>query len=98
MALSQDAKKRLIIALTDEAVGAEVASAIESGSNPRAASVAAMGVTANLPAVPASFADLAEARTAVNDQRTAVEARLDAIELKIDALLAALKAAGLMDV
>lgn len=50
-------------------------------------SVAKLGTTTNLPAVSASFADLAAARTAVEAQRVAVEARLDSIEAKIDEII-----------
>lgn len=79
----------------------------------RAASVAAIGTTANLTAlVPtavdlnAVFSDteveaalLAKADNAdVETLRTEVEGRLDAIETKVDAVIAALKAAGLMAV
>jgi hypothetical protein len=96
MALSKDAKRRLESAICDRKAAAEIAAAIDAGKNAKAASIAALGVTANLPAVPGSFADLAAARTAVEAQRAAAEARLDAIEAKIDATLAALKAAKLM--
>jgi hypothetical protein len=96
MALSEDTKKRLVIALTDEAAGQELADAVDAGSNPKAATVAAIGTTVNLPAVAATFATLADARSAVEAQRAGAEPRLDAVEAKIDAILAALKAAGLM--
>jgi len=50
--------------------------------------------TTNLPAVPATFADLPAARTAVDAQRTAVEIRLDNAEAKIDEIITKLKASG----
>lgn len=58
--------------------------------------IAAIGATTPLTAIGATFADLAAARTAVNQMRTDAEARLEAIEAKVDALLAALKVANLI--
>lgn len=52
--------------------------------------------TPNLPAVAATYADLAAARTSVEAQRTAVEARLDAIETKLDEYNTKLKSAGII--
>ena len=96
MALSKDAKYRLEVAIADRRAAKELADAIEAGSNPQAASVAALGATTDLPAVAAVFADLAAARSAVEAQRSGAEGRLDAVEAKIDEVIAALKAAGLM--
>lgn len=96
MALSNKAKEAIRRAVTEDKAADELIAALESAANEQAASVALMGATSNLPAVPGSFADLAAARTAVDAQRTAVEARLDAIEAKMDATLQALKDAGLM--
>ena len=62
----------------------------------RAATVAALGTTTNLTAVPGSFADLAAVRTYLVTHVAEVEARLDAVEAKVDAVIAALKAANLM--
>lgn len=62
----------------------------------QAATVAAIGATSNLTAVPGSFADLAAVQTYLVTLRSEAEARLDAIETKVDALLAALKTAGLV--
>jgi hypothetical protein len=90
MSLSQKAKEVLIVAVANKKVGEEIAAAIDSGSNPQAASVSPIGVTAALVGTDGSAgagdaAPLAE-----------TESRLDAVEGKIDAVIAALKAAGLM--
>jgi hypothetical protein len=61
-----------------------------------AATVAVLGTTTNLPAVAASYADLAAARVSVAAQNVAVEARLDAIELKLDEVITKLKTAGII--
>jgi len=60
------------------------------------ATIAKITPTTNLPAVAATYADLAAARTSVDAQRTAVEARLDAIEAKIDEYNTKLKASGVI--
>lgn len=78
--LSQEAKDRLVIALTSRTIGAEVAAAIEAGSNPQAAAVAAPA------AVAPTFADLAVARTAVSDLRDTVAATL--VSLKAAGVMA----------
>jgi hypothetical protein len=88
MALSTKARKRFEAAMARRAEAQEILDAIESGSNPQAAAVAAIGATANLVGVDgtgSNAAPLAE-----------TESRLDAVEAKIDAVIAALKAAGLM--
>ncbi len=61
-----------------------------------AATVAVLGTTTNLPAVAASYADLAAARTSVAAQNVAVEARLDPIEAKVDEIITKLKTAGII--
>lgn len=53
--------------------------------------VNAIPASTNLPAVPATFADLAAARTAVEAQRAGAEPRLDNLELKLNELIAKLK-------
>lgn len=88
MALSAKAKKRIEVALARRAEANEVIAAIESGSNPQAAAVAALGATSNLVGVDGTGSNAAPL--------VGTEARLDAIEAKVDALIAALKAAGLM--
>lgn len=47
--------------------------------------------TTNLPATPATLADLAAGRTAVEALRAGSETRLDNLEAKFNALLASLK-------
>ena len=88
MALSQRTKDIVVVALADKKAGEELAAAVDSGSNPQAASVAAIGATANLVGVDGTGSNAAPL--------VGTEARLDAVEAKIDALIAALKAAGLM--
>jgi len=89
MALSQKARNVLKVAVANKAVAQEIADAIDTGANGKAASVAAIGTTTNLVGVNgvgSNAAPLVE-----------TELRLDAIESKIDAVIAALKAAGLMN-
>jgi hypothetical protein len=61
-----------------------------------ASAIVVIPASTNLPAVPASFADLSAARTAVEAQRVAVEARLDTIEAKVNEIVSKLKAAGIV--
>lgn len=58
--------------------------------------IATIKPTTNLPAVAATYADLAAARTSVDAQRTAIEARLDVIETKLDEYNTKLKASGVI--
>jgi hypothetical protein len=88
MSLSEKAKEVLIVAVANKKVGEEIAAAIDSGSNPQAASVSAIGVTANLVGVDGTGSNAAPL--------AGTESRLDAVEAKIDAVIAALKAAGQM--
>ena len=88
MALSAEAKRVLEIAMGSRPLASEVSAAIDSGSNPQAASIAALGVTTDLTGVDGTGSNAADLAT--------TESRLDAIEAKIDALISALKAAGLM--
>ena len=90
MSLSEKTKEILVVAMANKKAAEEVAAAIDSGSNPQAASVSAIGTTAALVGTDGSAgagdaAPLAE-----------TESRLDTVESKIDAVIAALKAAGLM--
>jgi hypothetical protein len=92
MALSVKAKKRLEVAMARRAEAQEVIAAIESGSNPQAASVAALGVTSNMSALAVTAAVItdsagtyalpaeptgAEVDTAINALRDKVETALD---------------------
>lgn len=72
---------------------------LERSSNiKKATSVAAIGSTTNITAVPATFADVAAVRTYLADAGVVpnIEARLDALESKVNAVINALKAANLM--
>ena len=107
MALSTKARKRLEVAMARRAEAKEIADAIDVGFNATpAAAVAALGTTVNIPTVSVTLSTSntysdAAVKTAIdagaNAVRTAAESRLDAIEAKVDALIAALKAAGLMN-
>lgn len=92
MALSERAKEALRRAVTDDESADELQVAIDSGSNPQAAAVAALGATVNVGTTDGS-GGAGDAALAVD-----TESRLDTIEAKVDAVIAALKAAGLMAV
>ena len=73
MALSNNAKEALRRAVTEDTAADELEAAINSGANPQAASVAALGATADLTAVaPAatSLTAVVPAATAVSDLST----------------------------
>lgn len=61
-----------------------------------ASAIVVIPASTNLPSVPASFADLTAARTAVEAQRAAVEARLDTIEAKVNEVISKLTTAGII--
>lgn len=60
------------------------------------ATIAVIPASTNLPAVPATFADLAAARTAVEAQRAGAEPRLDNLETKVNELITKLKVSGVI--
>lgn len=88
MALSQDLKERLKIALADESAGDEMIAAVQASVASPAADVAAIGTTSNLVGVNGTGNNAAPL--------AGTESRLDVIEAKIDEILSAIKAAGLM--
>ncbi len=88
MALSTKTKAVIEVALADRKAAAELAAAVDSGSNTQAASVALLGATSDLVGVDGTGSNAAPL--------TETEGRLDAIEAKVDALIQALKDAGLM--
>lgn len=89
MALSKRSKDILTVALADKKASAELAAAVAAIQIAApAASVAAIGTTANLVGVDGTGSNAAPL--------AGTESRLDAIEAKVDAVIAALKAAGLM--
>lgn len=101
MALSTKAKKRLEVAMARRAEANEVIEAIESGMNPQADAVAALGATTDLSAVAGTYAIPAEPTGAEVDATVQaladeVEARLDDVEAKVDEILVALKNANIM--
>ena len=88
MALSAKLKDRIRSAITNKADADALITAIESGANPQAATVAAIGVTSDLVGVDGTGSNAAPL--------VETESRLDTIEAKIDDVIAKLKAAGLM--
>lgn len=88
MALSNKAREAVRRAVTEDSAADEISDAIDSGSNPQAAAVAALGTTTDLVGVDGTGNNAAPL--------TGTESRLDAVEAKVDAVIAALKAAGLM--
>jgi hypothetical protein len=105
MALSTKAKKRFEVAMARRAEAQEILAAIESGVNPQAASVAAIGVTNDIPPASVSlstsntYTDAAVATAiedAINGVTDDIENRLDNLEAKVNELIAALKTAGIM--
>lgn len=87
MALSKEARERLIIALTSRPVGKEVADAIDSGSNQQAADVAdiVVGTVSGVDGTGNNAASVSDTQD-----------ELDALGDKINDILAALRAAGIM--
>lgn len=89
MALSQKTRSVLRVAVANKSVAQELADAIDAASAAKAASVAPIGTTTNLVGVNGTGNNAAPL--------VETESRLDAVEAKIDAVIAALKAAGLMN-
>jgi hypothetical protein len=99
MTLSTDAVKRLKTAVTSNAVGAELAAAIDASGSGPAALVAALAASTNLPAAACAGAATPSAtnvNAAIDTVSAVAETRLDNLEIKVNAILAALKAANLM--
>lgn len=101
MALSSEERRVLGIALADETIASSIADQIDSGGNPVAANVAALGATSDLTTISGTYGIPAEPTGAEVDATVQaladeVEARLDAAEAKIDAVIAALVASGQM--
>lgn len=88
MALSDKQRKILRDGLADRDVADAIADAIDSGGNPQASSVAALGATSDLVGVDGSGDNAAPL--------AGTESRLDDVEAKIDEVIAALKSAGIM--
>ena len=94
--LSKDAKERLVIALTDEKIGKEVADAIEGGDN--AAALAAAAAAQDDADAAQGDADTALARqaAAVADIADPSTASAEDVANKVNELMAALRAADLL--
>lgn len=88
MALSEEQRRWFRSGIANKAIADAIADQIDSGGNPVAANVAAIGATADLVGVDGTGSNAAPL--------VETEARLDAVEAKIDAVIAALKTAGLM--
>lgn len=69
---------------------------LKSSTLQPAETVAVIPASTNLPTVAGTFADLAEARTAVEAQRAGAEPRLDALEIKVNEIITKLKTAGII--
>ncbi len=100
MTLSPQVTLYLNTALANPGVVKELVTAINAASafaSP-AGTVAALGTTTNITAVPGSFADVdaVQAYLAAAGVVPRIESRLDAVEAKVDAVIASLKLAGLM--
>lgn len=93
MAFTDEQRRAFRNALASRRVSDNVADAIismiESGANPSAGNVAAIGSTTDLVGVDGTGSNAAPL--------VETEGRLDVIEAKVDELIAALVAAGLMD-
>ncbi len=99
MPIDSETKEQLLSVFRTPKARDIVVAAINSGSNPVAASVAAIPASTNLPtAATAGGAEpsATDVDASINALATAAETRLDANELKINQILAALKAAGIM--
>lgn len=93
MALSSKAKKRFEVAMARRAEANEIIGAIEvPGSTNVAGAVAALGVLADVGAVDVADAGPADVALAAD-----VDSRIADLQAKIDEVIAALKAADLMD-
>lgn len=90
MALTSEQRRVLRIALADKDIADAVSDMIDSGGNPVAANVAALGATVDVGTTDGS-GGAGDAALAAD-----VESRLDTIEAKIDAVIASLVAAGIM--
>lgn len=93
MPLTDRQRQWLRHGIGNQEIGNAIADLIDSGGNPVAANVAALGATADLSAL--STADT-YTDAAVNAVFSEVEARLDSSEAKTDEVIASLKAAGIM--
>lgn len=111
MALSAKQRLHLKYAIGDNQIGDQIADSIDSGGNPVAANVAALGASTDLSLAAPSAVDLnavfddtevesaldAKAdQSAVSAMMATAESRLDALEAKANAILTSLKNAGLM--
>ena len=99
MALTVEQRRRLAVALSNTKLAEQIADVIDAG-NVKAAVIAALGASTNIPAAACAGGATPAATdvdTAINTCNAVIETRLDAAESKIDALLAALKTAGLMN-
>lgn len=88
MSLSTEAKRRLIVALTNKAAGEEVAAAVDSQGSGPAAVVTAFGSTTNLTALVVTATTIAAAATAGGSAPTATQ-----VNAAIDTATAAIKTA-----
>jgi len=99
MSISENAKKRLIAAVTSLSVAEELIAAIDAMGSGPASMVTAIGATTNVPAAACAGAatpSATDVNTAIDTVAAVIETRLDVIEGKINAIISALTAASLM--
>lgn len=106
--LSQRTKDILVVAMADKKAGEELATAIDSGSNPQAAAVAALAgtLTGTVDGTIANVADIALSTTdtytdaavnsAVNAAILDLNLQLKELQTKLNAVISSLKAANIM--
>jgi phosphoenolpyruvate-protein kinase (PTS system EI component) len=99
MALSQDAKNRLAVALTSLNAATEVIAALSTTLGSPAATTAVIAASTNIPAAACAGAatpSATQVNAAIDACNAVTEARLDTIEAKVNAIITALKGASLM--
>lgn len=99
MSVSDEAKRRLEVAVTSKAVAEELVAAINAPGSGPAVVVAGFGVTTNLPAANCAGGaapTAVQVNAAIDAVSATAEARIDALEAKVNELLTALKNASYM--
>ena len=100
MAITGRTREVLATALASRDAANDLATAANASSSLTVpgATIAALGTTTNITAVPGSFADAAAVQTYLAGANVIpnIETRLDNLESKVDAVIAALKTAGVI--
>ena len=93
MSLSKRTKDIMIVSMADRKAALELASAVDTGANPQAASVAAFGATANMSALVVSACSFVASNATLSTGDTYSDAAVKAsIDGAIDVATAAAKA------